>query len=160
MTKRVEADRVVKKNRPQSIILFEILFWGSLAVPLLDIVYHCEQIYGDMGGLVSWGTEMTLVLAVVVTVSFATPILLWYFIARRASGIAKWIYTVFLGVGLVAMERTLTELTISEILFSVITQVMALGSVILLFRTDSRIWFETKGRIAHSDVDDLKDIFR
>jgi len=126
----------------------------------VDIVYHREQIFGDMGGLVSWATEMTLVLVAVLTISFAIPPLLWYFIARRASGIAKWVYTVSVGGGLVSMVRMLTELTISEIVFAVITHAMALGSVILLFLTDSRIWFETKGRVAQSDVDNLKDIFR
>lgn len=146
--------------RPNSIIWFERLFIGSLAVSVLDLVYHRDLLTGEIEGIEGWEMEFALILGGAVIIGFGLQILLWYFIAYRASVKAKWIYLVFCALGLSGIASTWTELSTSDVIFLVATQSMVLGSVILLFQADARKWFEAKGLLDDSDGADLKDVFR
>ena len=159
MNEKMEANSVMTKNRPRSIIWFDRLFWGSLILSYMVLFFPPES-----GFYFIW-LEM-LVLGGI----FA---LFWYFIARRASFVAKWIYTIinFLVLGIYAVgtiaavlgielsENDIPKITIPELVVGAVIQALNLGSVLLLFLKPSRIWFKSKGKLV-SDNDQLQDVFK
>lgn len=81
-------------------------------------------------------------------IGFIAPLILWYFIARRGSAIAKWIVVVFFAIGLCGSLIGLAMHTFPVGLrgiISAVTFVLQAISVWLLFRPDTSAWFgETK----------------
>ena len=88
--------------RPTSIVLFERLFLLSLAIALVNGFLQYDALVAQVGNdpalaQLGWGSGAILV---VMAISLLIPLLLWYFIARRASNIAKWILVVMTLLGL------------------------------------------------------------
>ena len=76
--------------RPKSIELFEKVYLGAIALGLVNTFLSWSQVNAMLADprMQSAGVgNGTLVFGVVVGVLI--PILLWYFIARRASNVAK-----------------------------------------------------------------------
>lgn len=75
---------------------------------------------------------------------FALSILLWYFIARKASNIAKWIYVAVMGFGAVSTLTSLNDPnspTGLALAISLISTALTALSILFLFRPDARVWF-------------------
>src|SRR5687768_5991079 len=92
--------------RPESIRQFEYFYLGSIAVAVANLLFQLSQIgtvymgLGALGGVGEAGSDAAatgLVVAVVVVsvlLAAAIPLVLWYFAARRASNVAKWLIVV------------------------------------------------------------------
>lgn len=75
---------------------------------------------------------------------FALSILLWYFAARKASNIAKWIYVAVMGFGAVSTLTSLNDPTSPmglALAISLVSTALTALSIFLLFRPDARVWF-------------------
>ena len=84
------------------------------------------------------------VMIVSVVLGAVISLLLWYFVARRGSVVAKWIVTVFFAIGLLAFLRNLfiTDLNMGAMVaFSVVTIALQAIAVAMLFRPDAKPWF-------------------
>lgn len=127
--------------RPNSIILFERLFLGSLVI-------------GIINAYLSWDTTMAALAADpntaglgagftygVLAFSFGINLLLWFLVARKASKVAKWILIVFFGIGLIAMPSSLGTLPPLSAAIAVAITVMQGVSLFMLFRPDAKRWF-------------------
>ena len=71
-------------------------------------------------------------------------LLLWYFTARRASVIAKWVVVVLFGLSVIGLLGTLISYQVAGALstfLSLGTFALTGGSVWLLFRPDAQRWF-------------------
>ena len=87
--------------RPESIVNFERFYLGALGVGLVNTALSWgatqEMLASDPAlGAAGFGTGFFVS---VLGLGLIIPLLLWYFIARRGSNIAKWILTVLFVIG-------------------------------------------------------------
>ena len=73
-------------------------------------------------------------------ISLLIPLLLWYFIARRASNIAKWILVVMTLLGLLFVNLDAGQLGSLAGIASLTVTILQLVAIVLLFRADARAW--------------------
>ncbi|MEP3224775.1 MAG: hypothetical protein ABJO01_02280 [Parasphingorhabdus sp.] len=126
--------------RPQSIIIFERLFLTSLVLGMINAFLTWDV---TMTALAADPTTATLGVGFIYGVlafSFVINILLWFFIARKASKVAKWILIVFFVIGLAGLPSSLTSLPILNAAIAVAITVMQGIGLFLLFRTDAKKW--------------------
>jgi len=121
--------------RPASIILFERLYGVAI---LAGLIANCMALYAAMRVGLAMGMIFRAILFTVFNIG------LWYFISRRASVVAKWIFVVLIalataGVG-VAIYYHLLDSGLAGML-AAITITLELACVILLFRRDAQPWF-------------------
>lgn len=130
--------------RPQSIVNFERLYLGALALGIVNTI-------------LSWNDTMAQVkqqpnaeilgpdfVYIVTGLSILIPLILWYFIARKASVVAKWILVVLFLLGLAGTFMMISGGTypkgLSGILGGVTTLLQA-GAIWMLFKPDAKAWF-------------------
>lgn len=126
--------------RPTSIIWFERLFLAAIGLGAINSAVSFKAIEEMTGGQAG-GTSL---LIVSIGFSIGIYLLFWYWIARCASNVAKWLLTV------------LVILSIASVAFSIavgsypggfagilgaIVWLMHLASVLCLFRPDATAWF-------------------
>ena len=82
-------------------------------------------------------------------VSFAIPLLLWYFISRRASNVAKWILigmTVLGGLTMIPTLQQLAQIGTFTIMAALVITAMQFIALAFLFRSDAKAWFASRGQ--------------
>jgi hypothetical protein len=135
-------------QQPESIERFEQLFFVRFVLGIVVAIYtwndnverfHQSPLADRMGDGV---------LYIVSAFSITISLLLWFFIARRGSEVAKWIYIVLFGFSLLSLLAFLAPLPEGAPRFTLITQVstvvglaLTAASVWFLFRPDTRAWF-------------------
>lgn len=128
--------------RPQSIILFDRLFLASLALALVNAVLSYGTLVAQVEAdptLAGMGEPLVITVAVL---SLLIPLVLWYFIARRASNIAKWLLVVLIAVGVFFGNYSFENgLNLPAVLGLVVT-LMQVVAIVILFRADARAWLE------------------
>jgi hypothetical protein len=135
--------------RPESIIVFEKVFFASLALGLVNAALswgEVEALLADPGvqaaGIGSVAVAFSLALGIVL------PLVLWYFIARRASNLAKWIFVVLTAIGLAGFLSTLVDPLRAKGLLTIlaaIATVLQVYAAWLLFKPDAAAWLESGG---------------
>ena len=128
--------------RPRSIALFEVFYLGALALAVVNAVtswsrnaalIHRSGADTMVAGYQYWTTGLGLLI----------PLLLWYFVARRASLIAKWIVVVLFAVGALSLGYVIVIGRLANgfggVLAAVAFVFQALA-VVMLFRSDARAW--------------------
>ena len=129
--------------RPQSIVLFDRLFLASLVLALINaaLAYSTlvEEVEADPALAQIGGGAIVIG---VVLASLLIPLVLWYFIARRASNIAKWLLVALIAIGLFFGNFSFSDgLSLPAILGLVVT-LLQVVAIIMLFRADARAWLE------------------
>ena len=160
MTRKVVADQVILKNRPQSIIWFERLFLmavlGTIVGVLVTVQEYIEY-YSNFTkaqmtyAYISWG---------IFCVCWSTLLLSWYYAARRAKIWAKWIFVVACFGGLLIFLAALEYASGIGLIATSILNFLIVLSAGCLFLPSARNWFATESRGTKTDVGDLKDISR
>lgn len=137
--------------RPASIVLFERLVLLSILIGIANTILVWDQLNAEVAQQ-GVGTGMVLGIQ---GVTIALYLLLIWFITRKGSPVAKWIYVVFaalgLVVGLLGIGQAFAMGTLSGVL-SIIGYVLAVVTIWLLFRPDAKAWF-ADGRSATPDPD-------
>lgn len=130
--------------RPQSIVAFERSYLGYLALGALNLALH----WSIYAGLPSVRRSAELFgewyYPTATALSFAVPLLLWFFAARRASRIAKWAIVVFFVFNLLGLSASLvlgTPPSGAAVLLSVAASALYGVAVWMLFKPHSRAWF-------------------
>lgn len=130
--------------RPLSIIRFEQFFWASIVIGLINAALNFTKLTEQMAAT---GAPVEILF-----VSFAAGLLinalLWLFIARRASNVAKWILVVLMALGLFGIFTWPTLLAQYGPLYiglTVIATVLSYTAVGFLFRGDAVRWLKSKG---------------
>ena len=129
--------------RPQSIIMFERLFLGSLALSAVITGVG----YGDLEGALSGDPAMAQLglglgfLVGVLTVSFAVYLLLWYLIAHKAANVAKWILVVLVALGVAFSVPALIQAQLDLMMgLNLVAYALEIAAVVYLFRADAVAW--------------------
>ena len=131
--------------RPASIIRFDQIFLGSLALGVVKTALSYDttmaQIEADPAMAEFGMTGSGFVIGSMV-IGFGISLLLWFFISRRASTVAKWILVVLTLIGLLSVPLALIDLPFVQAAITVVTAVMQLAALWCLFRPDANAWFE------------------
>jgi hypothetical protein len=133
-------------ERPQSIITFERCYLGGVALGLANNALNWSNMQEQMAAtpnsqlLPDWFLPATIGVGLVIT------LLLWYFVARRASTVAKWILVVFFAIGLLGLPGIIAGVSSGLIaplmaIVGLITMALNATAVWMLFRPDAKLWF-------------------
>ena len=131
--------------RPNSIVKFEQFYLGAMVIGLVNGALNWSNSAALLEAdpsLAGWGSGF-LVVSMVIGIGIA--LLLWYFAARKASNVAKWIITVFFGFSLISLPFSFGTLPMLNLVVTLVTYVLQAYAVYLLFQPDARQWFSTKG---------------
>lgn len=130
--------------RPKSIIQFEQVYWAIIVLGLVSAALGWSDMMASVQvqqSVAHFGMGMVygpIVLGILV------QLLLWYFIARRGSVVAKWIFVVLSGLGVVFSLFSLVTKGSPSIPVGVIDVallVLQVIAIMLVFRPDTRPWF-------------------
>ena len=135
--------------RPPSIQLFEKTLLAALAVNLVATATNWGSITAVLGDprLAGLNLGEGFVIATV-AVSFVIYLVLWFFIARQASVVAKWIFVALTALGLLNFVQVLatTELVVGLVpLLGAVALVLQVYAAWLLFRADATAWLDGGG---------------
>jgi hypothetical protein len=144
-------------ERPQSIVWFERSYLGALALGLVNNALNWTAMQERMAAAPNSALLPSWFLPVALGIGILISLLLWFFIARRASVVAKWIVVVLFVIGLIGVPGIVTGLQ-----SGLITPLMAAFALIAfglngfavwtLFRSDTKAWFS-------GQATDLTDTF-
>jgi nitrate/nitrite transporter NarK len=141
--------------RPPSIRLFEKLYLLTIGLGLVGLALSWDSMIG-LAQARSGAAESTAAGVVVGAAVFGVliPLLLVYFIARRASNIAKWIFVVLTAFGLLSFLAAVTRPELPKdmlLALNAVSLVLSLYCAWLLFRPDARAWLDSRGGAAGAD---------
>ena len=128
--------------RPPSIVMFDRLFLGSLAVSAIGVVIGWQEMAAQLAnepGVAELGIGSGLIVGMV-AVGFAISLLLWFLVAHKASNVAKWILIVLAALSLISLPGMMAgpwDLTAILGIASYVLEIVALG---FLFRDDAKAW--------------------
>jgi hypothetical protein len=133
--------------QPRSIKLFELIYFVSLVLSILQFVLfdHFDPELADSG---NWSIFGALVLVTLIALA------LWFFIVRRASNFLRWVYVIIvvLGVVLSASDaRTAFAQGWWAVALELAVQLLDIVSAVLLFTAESRRWFASGGKLGPVD---------
>lgn len=145
-------------ERPKSIIAFERAFWASFAVGLIGSLLTWDDVlktYQRDPSISAMGFGSGFLIAIL-GISFGIQLLFWYFIARKASNVMRWIYAVLMALGIVSSLAMLNDPALPggiSLVFSLGSSALTALAIFFLFRPDASAWLTNK-----RDVD--PDTFR
>lgn len=132
-------------TRPPSIVRFERLYLASFVLGIASRLLGWNTVALRLAGdprtaPFTWILPVSLVLGV------AISLLLWYFAARRASVVAKWIIVVLTGFAMLRFVLNLPAMTrgvlpLADVLVSTAAVLLGVAAAVQLFRADARSWF-------------------
>ena len=135
--------------RPQSIELFEKVYLGSIGVGLVNTALSWGALTASLqnagNAAVSMGPGV-MILSIVL--GLIISLLLWFFVARRASNVAKWIYVVITAIGVFGVLSSLANPSAPKGLAMIggfVATALQMFGAWLLFKPDSVAWLESKG---------------
>jgi hypothetical protein len=144
--------------RPESIQWFERVYIVRIVVGIALSLYSFYWMSHAFGAypMPAYGLKYIAIGSVVMVTLI--NLLLLYFIARRASVVAKWIFVVATLIGLVSVVHTVIAPNFLPALLKM-GPLFGVGldftMIMLLFQPDSRDWFEGGGVVE----DDYADTF-
>jgi hypothetical protein len=130
-------------ERPQSIMWFERLYLGGMVLGLLNTLMNWGLVQAQVAATPNAGLLPPWFSAATVAIGVGINLLLWYFVARRGSVVAKWIVVVLYAIGLAGIAMTLASGMRPPTLNLVAAIVLLLqtAAVVMLFRADTKPWF-------------------
>lgn len=141
--------------RPTSIVLFERIYLTAVLLSIAGFIFDWEESMETLASepmLAEFGAAYLLL---ELAISIAIGLLLWYFIARRASNVARWILVVLTALGTVVLAVPIAAgeypLDLSGVTGLVVTA-LSIVAIALLFRSDASRWFERRGWEVDLDV--------
>ena len=134
--------------RPQSIVRFEQAYLASIVVWGLNTglgwskqMAMMEAGYAGMPQMLPLGRAMLIGFTLFL---LCLSLLLWYFTARKASEVTKWIIVAFFGLSAVVLPFTIAGFQTSgwlPVALNVVTFALTAVAVWMLFRPDAAAWF-------------------
>lgn len=136
--------------RPHSIVQFERFYLGALVVGLVNSALqwnHTQDMLANDPAMQAAGLGSGFLISTMV-IGLAIPLLLWYFIAKRGSNIAKWILVVLFGLGLIGLLMTFNNPMMPggiAFILSIVSVAMQAYAVLMLFKPDAVAWLTGRG---------------
>ena len=134
-------------NRPASIVLFEKLYIAVIVIGVIGVALSWNSLSAIAGAQPGVPASAAS--------GFLIPLLLLYFIARRASNVAKWIFVVLTAFSLYSFVAGLANPVMPKGLLlavNVVSLALTLYCAWLLFRPDAKAWLDSKGGDVRGDT--------
>ncbi|GAB5486774.1 MAG: hypothetical protein Pars2KO_03440 [Parasphingorhabdus sp.] len=153
-------------NYPKSIVWFERLYLGSLFLGIIQAALEWTTLSDELefsSDMFGSGAEFTIsivLLALVVFVLVGLSFCLWYYIVRKPRVLAKWVFVVLSGFGVVATPFAILEVPPLDMLITIAITIMDAVAIFLLFRPDAKRWFVTSDRMDDKQQQALSDVFQ
>lgn len=131
--------------RPASITKFDQLYLGAMALGIANTVLNYDNTMAQLEAdpaVAAAGMAGPGFMLAATAFGFAISLLLWFFISRRASNIAKWILLVLTLIGTLMMPLGLAAVPLVQAVIAVAITVMQIAALWFLFRPDAKAWFE------------------
>lgn len=133
-------------TKPPSITRFEQFYWGSVAIGLLNAALNWQTSKALLAANpvlanAGWILPVTQIVGLVIAV------LLWFFIARRPSVVAKWIQVVFAGFSVLGLLRAVFMLAMGRaplslpVVVGLVASILYIAAAVMLFKPDAKAWF-------------------
>jgi uncharacterized membrane protein len=125
--------------RPASIVNFERVVLLMLAVAVADTVIN----WSAVEALARMQRMDSTVIAASLGVLLVLILVLALLVSRRASSVARWLYVLLVGAILAYEASSIGDVaggTTSALAVALVEGILALLSIWLLFRSDSRAW--------------------
>lgn len=134
--------------RPTSVAWFERLLLSALAV---DLINNLMSWYRPAADLSARGLASNSLVALGFSIlPPALGLVLWYFVTRRASNVARWVTTIFVIFGTIGFVVTACSVNgaISRSMFVVaaMAELLKLAAVFCLFAASAAAWFDRQHR--------------
>lgn len=136
--------------RPVSIVRFEQAYLGSVVLWLVNLALGWKTRLNSLESNPAFAgnpqmAELAQTMMIGTTVVMLVLwLLLWYFTARRASEVAKWVVVALFGLSVIGLPFTLMSYPIVGVLSTVLSLAaftLTAYAVWLLFQPDARAWF-------------------
>ena len=131
--------------KPPSIARFEQFYWASVLLGLVNAALNWRTSQAALASNPVFANAGWF-LPVLQIVGLAIAVLLWYFIVRRPSVIAKWVQVVFAGIGglgllsgvfLLATGRAPVS---ASAFVGLIANLLYIAAAVMLFKPDAKEW--------------------
>jgi hypothetical protein len=144
-------------TRPPSIARFEQFYWASVVIGLINAVMHWDVAQAALAANPLLANA-TWFLPVAQIIGLAISALIWFFIARRPSVVAKWIQVVFAAFAVFGVLSTIYLVVIgratigTQVVLGLLSNILYIAAAVMLFKPDAKAWF---GEGLQDDDDDL-----
>lgn len=132
--------------RPKSIVQFEQVYWAIIALGLVSTALGWSDMMATVNVQRMTAQVGMAPVYIMIAIGLGIQLALWYFIARRGSAIAKWVFVVLtifsLGSGALALfGAVMASVFTLAGLIGVVLLVLQVYALMLLFRADTKPWF-------------------
>ncbi|MGW8188710.1 hypothetical protein [Sphingomonas hankookensis] len=133
--------------RPSSIVRFDRLYLASIAVGLIGNILEWPLTMARLAenpDTAALGSTAAVAAGGMIAIGVVIALLLWFFIARRGSNVAKWIlvvFTVFAIGSLVLGFTTGAVILDAGGIVRLVAVALQTAAVAFLFRPDAAAWF-------------------
>lgn len=138
--------------RPASIHRFDQLYLGATALSFANALFVYFSTMAPLGSSSSRDGLSRLFAGYFIgssAISFAISLLLWFFISRKASKVAKWVLVVFNVIAILGSLPLFSDtqllmwaaVPLWQIVLSSIISAMNLAALWFLFQPDAKAWF-------------------
>ena len=151
-------------KKPASMKLFDLLYLGSLAVGMIGLFLGWDTMIAQMNAeLASEGVALDEAFAsnaIVGSFLFGVAISvgLWFLVSVLRIEFVKWIILLFTAYGVVTLATGIARDGFDMIeLSGIVSTLMSIAALVMLFRPDSKAWFDAKhaGRLREDRDDDI-----
>ncbi|HVR90115.1 MAG TPA: hypothetical protein VHG29_03330 [Novosphingobium sp.] len=142
--------------RPTSIIRFERIYLVSIVISVVQTALSFDA---NRAELARDPTSIQLglgggFLAATMAVGVGLVLLLWFFVAHRASNVAKWILVPFTALGLLMTIASFANGSAGggiQMILMLSSTALEIAALYFLFQRDARDWLASKGRVGAVD---------
>ena len=128
--------------KPQSIRMFDYFYLGALALGVVNFFLSIGDTRAQLAADPSTAGLGEGFLYGSIAFSVLISLLLWYFVSRRASNVAKWILVVFFVIGVLFIPSSLATLSTVPMLLTLVTTALQAVAVFYLFRADAKAYLK------------------
>ncbi len=132
-------------TKPPSIARFEQFYWASIIIGLINTALNWGRAQAMLAtnpltANAGWILPLTQVLGLGIAV------LLWFFIVRRPSVVAKWVQVVFAAIGVFSLVMALFAILTggaavgTQVVLGLIANALYIAAAVMLFKPDAKLW--------------------
>ena len=138
-------------QKPQSMKFFDWLYLGSLAIGLIGLALGWDAMMEQMNAeFAAQGLEPDSSFATSAIVGgfifgVGISVALWFLVSIMRIEFVKWIVALFTAYGVVSLAGGIAMAGFDMIQLSgIVSTLMSIVAVVMLFRADSKAWFDAK----------------
>ncbi len=132
-------------SKPPSIARFEQFYWASIILGLINTALNWQTSQAVLAASPMLANAGWL-LPTMQVIGLVIGILLWFFIVRRPSVVAKWVQVVFAAFGVFGVLSALFLVGTGrspasvQVILGLLANILYIAAAVMLFRPDAKVW--------------------